>query len=323
MDERKLAAQKNSRVRVTDAGCRHGEREPSDRMNPQNQAPHVGPIVRIDAGSFNTGLSSIHLLLAFLLSLGPVEGAVSREENPRLHVLVVEGVNKDPEEIQSKEKSAIGLQRIFLKESSSAHSALSLLVPPNSFVRDASGESNRSNLEKSIQEVAGRIEPGEAFLFYYVGQANIVGKDLRLNLPGPDVTHHELAEWLGQVEAATKLIVLDCPGAGMAAEALADPKNILILSARVDQPYSPRFSEFFVPALTNPEADADDDGRVSLLEAFRLASERIDEMFREQDLMKTETALLEDDGDGVPSRQPWKRDAEKKDGARAERFFFE
>jgi hypothetical protein len=95
-----------------------------------------------------------------------------------------------------------------------------------------------------------------------------------------------------------------------------------VCGSRSDQRYSTRFSDYFVPALSEQTSDANGDGRISLLEAFTAASKRIDDLYREQDLMKTETPLIEDDGDGVPSQEPWDYEKEGHDGLVASRFFF-
>ena len=39
-------------------------------------------------------------------------------------------------------------------------------------------------------------------------------------------------------------------------------------------------------------------------------------------LLKTETALLEDNGDGVASDKPWRFKQDRTDGAAASKFFF-
>ena len=94
---------------------------------------------------------------------------------------------------------------------------------------------------------------------------------MRINLPGPDVTHEELGAWLDRIDASESLVILDCPQAGFAIKRLTSPTRIVICAARSDQPYATRFSDFFVPALTEPASDGNQDGMVSLLEAFQYA----------------------------------------------------
>jgi hypothetical protein len=267
------------------------------------------------------------LLLMTVLAAANVQAQDTEEkqasqETMNTYVLVVGGVNRDPEEQQAKDKAVIKLRNFFLKKAKVDPARLRVLVDENSFARRDGGVSNVENLKKAFTELAAAVKPADRFIFYYVGQANIVAGKLRLNLPGNDITGEQLAKYLGQIKAAQTLLVLDCPGAGLAIKALKGPQRIIICAARSDQPYSTRFSEYFVPALADSASDTDSDGKISLCEAFTLASKQLDDLYRKQDLLKTETPLLEDDGDGIPSQHPWRYKETQKDGLAASTFFF-
>ena len=60
-----------------------------------------------------------------------------------------------------------------------------------------------------------------------------------------------------------------------------------------------RFPEHFIAALASREADADQNGRVSVLEAFDYASRLTAEQYKRAGRLATEHALLDDSGDGV------------------------
>ncbi|MHC4474481.1 MAG: hypothetical protein ACYTEL_02470 [Planctomycetota bacterium] len=237
------------------------------------------------------------------------------------HVLVVSGINRDPEEQQAKDKAVIRLQR-FLRGAAVPQEHLRVLVDETSFARKGAKTSTAENVMEAITELAAAIKPEDRFIFYYVGQANIVAEVLRINLPGKDITGKQLAEWINKVKASSMLVVLDCPGAGLAIKALAAKGRIIVGGSRSDQRFSTRFSEYFIPALTDTQSDTDSDGKISLLEAFTATAKRLDDLYREQDLLKTETPLLEDDGNGIPSQQPWRYEHDKNDGLAASKFFF-
>jgi hypothetical protein len=144
---------------------------------------------------------------------------------------------------------------------------------------------------------------------------------LRLNLPGPDLTHDELATALMPLQQSPTLLILDCPAAGMAVKSLHRPGWVVLAAARSDQPHSPRFSDYFVPALEERLGDIDADGRTSILEAFQWTAQQLDTLYRDQKLMKSETPLLEDDGDGTPSQSPWRYATTGKDGQHAAQWY--
>ena len=256
------------------------------------------------------------LLTILVMTLGAAaqEPAAAPVPDPgRLHVVLVGGINKDPEEIRSKDRAMLRLSRYFADTVGVPAERLHVLVAKDSYVTTATGESTADAVRATLAQLAG-LSGEDRLVVYYTGQANLVGDSLRLNLPGPDLTHTELAEALAPLHPGLMVVILDCPGAGVAAKPLAAPNRVLVLSARSDQPTSTRFSDYFVAALEETESDFDSDGSVTLLEAFQRTAQQLDALFREQSLLKSENALLEDNGDGVPSQQPWTFTEEGKDG---------
>lgn len=251
-----------------------------------------------------------------------VEDGGRPEERQDTYALIVGGISRDPNEREAKDKNVMRLRRFFLEEVKVASSRVRVLVDDRSSVRKDSKKSTDENLKKELDVLAGTIKPTDRFIFYYVGQANVVVETLRLNLPGKDITHRQLAKWINQIKASSVLVVLDCPGAGLSAKAMKGEGRIVVCGSRSDQRYSTRFSRYFVPALVDTKSDSDGDNRVSLLEAFTQASRQVDDFYRKQKLLTTETPVLEDNGDGVPSQQPWKHEEDEKDGFAASKFFF-
>ena len=256
----------------------------------------------------------------FAEALG-VEQNTEPADNGKTYVLIISGISKNSKERLAKDRAVMGLRRFFLDNAGVKPDRLSVLVDSESTTRKGSGISTAGNLKKQIDKFASAVNTGDRFIFYYMGQANIVSDTLRLNLPGPDITHKQLAEWINGIKASSMLIVLDCPGAGLAVKAVTGQNRIIIGACTAEQHYSTKFSEYFVPALLDERSDTDEDGRISLLEAFTSASRGVDDFYRRQALLTTETPVLEDNADGIPSRQPWRFKQSKKDGLAASKFF--
>jgi len=240
----------------------------------------------------------------------------------KTYVMIVSGLNTDPEERQSKDRAVMKLKKFFTEKAEVDSRQMQVLVCETSFAREGAEISTAENLQKALTTAAGVIDPNDRFIFYYVGHANVVAGTLRINLPGKDITGNQLTDWANQVKAGSMAVVLDCPGAGLMIRDLAGKGRLVICSCRSDQLYSPRFSDYFVPALEDTAADEDGNGKISVLEAFTLASKQIDELYREQDLLKTETPVLEDNGDGIPSQQPWRYEKDQNDGEAAAKYYF-
>ena len=256
-----------------------------------------------------------------LLETPGAERSPEPAESGKTYVLIVSGINKDSKERLAKDRAVADLSRFFLDIAGVKPDRLRVVADSESTTRTSSGISTAENFKEQMNRFAASVNPVDRFIFYYIGQANVVSDTLRLNLPGPDITHEQLAELINGIEVSSMLIVLDCPGAGLAVKAVAGKGRIVIGACTADQHYSTQFSKYFVPALIDKGSDVDGNGRISLLEAFTSASRGVDEFYRLQSLLTTETPVLEDDGDGDVSKQPWKYEQNKMDGLAASRFF--
>jgi len=269
------------------------------------------------------------LVLCLFISSGklPVTQAQGAESNrpsadsKSTYALIVSGINKDPNERLAKDRAVTNLRRFFLSDAKLQTEHLSILVSDESAVRQEAGTSTADNLSRTLATFAAKIQPTDRFIFYYTGQTNTVAGKLRLNLPGEDITHEGLAEWINKIKTSSMMIVLDCPAAGLAAKTLTGKGRILICGCEGNQHYSTKFGEYFVPALTDPNSDTDGNGKVSVLEAFTLACKQLEDWYRQRNLLKTETPMLEDNADGVPSPQPWRYESDRDDGLLASKFF--
>ena len=64
------------------------------------------------------------------------------------------------------------------------------------------------------------------------------------------------------------------------------------------------FAQFFVAAFVGDDADVDNDGRLSVLEAFNYARGEVERAYDREHKLLTEHAVLDDNGDGKGSAQP-------------------
>jgi len=268
----------------------------------------------------NPRLRNLGILVIMMAGLVPGQGQMQDES---WHIVICGGILQETQARQAQARVIAGLSRFFVDQLGIDHTAVDIVCDVQSQIYDANATPcTRKSLERTLEHLAPDPRCIDRFVFYYTGQANRAADTLRLNVRGADVTHSELSQWLDAVRAKQKLIVLDCPCAGLALKGLTDPNHIVVCSARSDQYDSPRFSDYFVPALLQWEADEDTDGRLSLLEAFQRTCRDLDAHYAQEKWYKSENALLEDDGDGVPSQQPWLFLQSGKDGARAAQFYF-
>lgn len=140
-----------------------------------------------------------------------------------------------------------------------------------------------------------------------IGHGTFDGADARFNLRGPDVTAAELAEWLKPV--ARPLVLIDTTAASAPfLMKLAGTNRVVITATRSGNELSfARFGGFLAEALGQPASDLDQDGQVSLLEAFLSAAHNVAEWYQTAGRLATEHALIDDNGDGLGTPAEWFR----------------
>ncbi len=140
-----------------------------------------------------------------------------------------------------------------------------------------------------------------------IGHGTFDGREAKFNLQGPDVTDAELADWLTAVKRPT--VVINCASAsGPFINRLSGPNRVVVVATKSGFEMNfARFGEFISVALTDPRADLDKDGQVSLLEAYLTASNRVEEYYRTHSQLATEHALLDDNGDRLGTPPSWFR----------------
>ncbi len=139
-----------------------------------------------------------------------------------------------------------------------------------------------------------------------IGHGTFDGRSAKFNLRGPDVSAQELAAWLKPVKRPL-VVVNTASSSSPFLNTVAGKDRIVITATKSpDEIFYTRFGEYMADAIGGkPEADADNDEQVSLLEAFLYASNRVQEYYDKEGLLATEHAIIDDNGDGKGTRADW------------------
>lgn len=132
-----------------------------------------------------------------------------------------------------------------------------------------------------------------------IGHGTFDGKEAKFNLRGPDLSATELSEWLKPFRRP--IVVINCASSSSPfINKLSAPDRVIVTATKSgsEENYA-RFGQFIAAAITDPTADLDKDGQTSLLEAFVMASRRVEEFYEADGRLATEHALLDDNGDGL------------------------
>src|SRR5262249_39588617 len=130
------------------------------------------------------------------------------------------------------------------------------------------------------------------------GHGSFDGTEAKFNLVGPDLSAAEWATMLKPIKG--RLVIVDATAASFPfLEQLSGPRRIVITATdSAAQRFDTVFPEYFIKALSDPAADIDKNGRVSVWEAFVAASMDVRRYFTQRGQLATERALLDDNGDG-------------------------
>ena len=158
----------------------------------------------------------------------------------------------------------------------------------------------------------------QVFIFF-IGHGSYDGKIAKFNLIGPDLSADDYAQLINSLPARNVVIVNTASASGEFVKPLSRSGRIVITATRSgNEQNATHFAENFIAALGNPEADADKNGRVSVLEAFNYATKLTNDLYTQAGKLVTEHALIEDNGDGVGHQK-----AEEGDGVLAKTTYFD
>jgi hypothetical protein len=140
-----------------------------------------------------------------------------------------------------------------------------------------------------------------------IGHGTFDGKETRFNLRGPDVSATELSSWLQPFHRPMAVINTTASSSPFMAK-LSGTNRVVVTATRSgsEQNYA-RFGQYFARAITDPQADLDKDGQISLLEAFLTASRQAGEFYKVEGRLLTEHALIDDNGDKLGTPADWFR----------------
>ena len=169
---------------------------------------------------------------------------------------------------------------------------------------DSPADGAKTDAEILKEKLASDKSP-ELWLVF-IGHGTFDQRETKFNFRGPDVTDRDLASWADTYEGRLS-VINSASASGSFVRAMSKSDRVIITATKNEgeQSYS-RFGRYFAEAIAGTgEGDLDNDGQVSLLEAFLLASHRVADFYRTEDRIATEHALIDDNGDQLGSRSEW------------------
>ena len=158
--------------------------------------------------------------------------------------------------------------------------------------------STAENVRTVLAKIAAEAKPADLVFIMLIGHGSGAAEQAKFNLIGPDLT---VAEWDALLEPiGSRLALVNTTSSSFGFLAGVSGPNRIVMTATNSyaQRYHTVFPETFIDALTAEAADADKNGRISLLEAFNYASRLVGQHYEQDGRLATERAMFDDTGDG-------------------------
>ncbi|MCY3591977.1 MAG: hypothetical protein OXH32_10145 [Acidobacteria bacterium] len=168
-----------------------------------------------------------------------------------------------------------------------------------------SARSTGENVLEEITALADRSSAGDDVWIVLFGHGSGAAGPPRFNLPGRDLVAEEYAAALEQLAGRRVVFINASSASGGFIGPLSQEGRVVITATKSGgQSNESLFGGYLAEAFDGAAGDANKDGRTSALEAFAFAQREIERYYRQNGLLRTENALLDDDGDGLGSPEP-------------------
>jgi hypothetical protein len=233
----------------------------------------------------------IRLAGTFLLTV-----AAAAPLSAQAHVLIVSGLGGEPRYVEEFHEWGTTMvdaarDRLGLPPGNVVYLAENPARDP----RRIDGVSRKEEVESAFRSLASRAGPDDRILVILIGHGSTDSRGARLNLPGPDLTAEEYAALLS---AFTQPVVFVNTGSasGGFQDPLAGPNRTIITATRTGNERTETiFGKHFIDAFASEGADADRDGRVTIVEAFEYARRETERDYASANRLQMEHARMEGD----------------------------
>ncbi len=223
--------------------------------------------------------------------LAPVSSAGAQ----RTHVLVIAGLSGAPGFRKSFGTAITAVRTAARERWSVGDSSLIVLTEDSLPSATSSARSTRENIAAALLGLSRRVRPGDVLLVLLLGHGSGEGPGSKINIPGPDVTAAEYSAWLAPFTQQQLVFVNAATGSGDFVPVLARSGRVIITATRTAlEKNESEFLGVFARALNSDEADANKDGRLTVLEAFRYARTEVARSYERTNRLLTEHAVISD-----------------------------
>ena len=211
--------------------------------------------------------------------------------DPNKFALIINGAGGEPEYAKQFEQWSKDLTKVLSERFGFDSKQIKVLTE-----KQATAE----EVKRTFAALKTELAANNVLFVFLIGHGSFDGKESKFNLVGPDLAASEYNVLLSALPTRRIVVFNMSSASGEFIKSLAAKGRIVVTATRNGQETNAtRFTGFFIAALNATDADTDQDGHTSVLEAFAYATRLTDDFYKRAGRLTTEHAMLDDNGDGV------------------------
>lgn len=246
-------------------------------------------------------LALVIVLATVVCAQTPSNTSVPRKKSPadpNKHAVIINGAGGEPVYAKQFEQWTMDLRLVLSERFGFDGNQIKVLTE-----KPADATSTRATAEevkRTFTSLKTQLNANNILFVFLIGHGSFDGKESKFNLVGPDLSATEYNALLSSLPTDRIVVFNMASASGEFIKSLAAKGRIVVTATRSGQETNAtRFAGFFIDALKANDADTDQDGHISVLEAFVYANRLTGDFYKRAGRLATEHALLDDNGDGV------------------------
>lgn len=165
------------------------------------------------------------------------------------------------------------------------------------------GQSTREEIESEAADLRKVLKPEDTLWVIVMGHSYYDGKHSHFNIPGPDLNEQEFGKLFAGLIAREQVFFVTVPASGYYIKPLSAKGRVVITATEADLEvnetvYPLALAEVLASPPAASEFDADRDGNLTLFDLYIAVTRNVVDRYIKSELLPTEHALLDDNGDG-------------------------
>ena len=238
------------------------------------------------------------IVVLFLVGVVCAQTKKKSPVDPNKFALIINGAGGEPEYAKQFEQWTTELSSVLSEQYGFDSKRIKVLTekPPDAALPRSTAE----EVKRTFATLKTQLDANNILFVFLIGHGSFDGKESKFNLVGPDLSATEYNTLLSALPTRRIVVFNMSSASGEFIKSLAAKGRIVITATRNGQETNAtRFTGFFIAALNANDADTDQDGHTSVLEAFTYANRLTGDFYKRAGRLATEHALFDDNGDGV------------------------